>query len=82
MDDAEDPPARDQRRTEQRLDALLAQNRVEDARVVDVVDRDRPALRGDATGEPLADGDPRTDLDLLLEPFRRARDELVRARRA
>ena len=76
MDDAEDPPARDQRRTEQRLDALLAQNRVGDARVVDVVDRDL-ALRGDATGEPLADGGsayrPRPPPRALSPRARRAR---------
>jgi hypothetical protein len=45
--------------------------------VVDVVEDDRPALGGDAAGEALADRDPDSVLDLLLDSPRCARDELV-----
>ncbi len=70
-------PLDDQRRPEQRADPLLAQDRVEDVRVIDVGDEDRDALVGDPAGEALADRDPHALLDLLLDPVRRARHELI-----
>jgi hypothetical protein len=55
-----------------RLDALLAQDRVEDVGVVDVVDRDRALLGGDAAGEAAAERDLDALLDLLLDALGRA----------
>ncbi len=69
VQDAEDAAFDQQRDAEQRADALLAQDRVEDVGVVDVVDRDRAALCGDAAGEALADGDHDAALDLFLDPL-------------
>src|SRR5437588_9854208 len=71
-------PARDQRGAEERLDPFLAQERIQYVGVVDVLDRQRPALVGDSAREAPAERDPHAALDLLLEPFRRARDELAR----
>ena len=71
-------PLDEQRHAEQRLDALLAQDRVEDVGVVDVGEDDRPALGRDPAGEAAAERDPDALLDLLLDPSRRAGDELVR----
>src|SRR2546421_13417 len=51
VDDAQHPPAREHRRPEERLHALLAQDRVQRLRVVDVLDHDRRALRGDPPRE-------------------------------
>ena len=51
-------PLDEQRHPQQRADALLAQDRVEDVRVVDVLDRDGPALGGDPPGEAAPDRDP------------------------
>src|SRR4051794_15781377 len=73
--DAEHAALDEERDAEHRADALLAQDRVQDVRVVDVRDVDRPALRGDAPGEPAADGDADALLDLLLDALRRARVE-------
>src|SRR5207248_5332241 len=50
----------------------------EDVCVVDFVEDHRPLLGGDPGGEAPADRDPDALLDLLLDPERRARDELVR----
>ena len=68
----------DERDAEHRLDPLLAQDRVEDVRVVDVVEDHRPLLGGDAAGEAAADRDADALLDLLLDPERGPGDELVR----
>ena len=67
-----------ERDAEHRLDALLAQERVEDVCVVDVVEDHRPLLGGDPAREAAADRDADALLDLLLDPERGARDELVR----
>ena len=56
------------------MDALLAQDRVEDVRVVDVGDIDRDPLSGNPAGESGADRDPHSALDLLLDPLGSARD--------
>jgi hypothetical protein len=77
VDDAEHPPACEQRRAQQRLDALLAQDRIEDVGVIDVLDREGPPFGDDAAGETAADGDANAALDLLLDPARRARHKLV-----
>ena len=68
----------DQRDPEQRLDALLAQDRIEDVGVVDVGDEDRDALGRDPAGEALAERNPHAALDLLLDPLGGAGDELLR----
>ena len=67
-----------QRYAEHRLDALLAQDRIEHVRVIDVVEDHRLPLRCDATGEATADRDAHTLLHLLLDPDRSPRNELVR----
>ena len=46
--------------------------------MIDVVEDQRPLLGRDAAGEASADRDADALLDLLLDPERRARDELVR----
>ena len=71
-------PRDEQRDAEHRLDPLLAQDRVEHVRVIDVVEDHRPPFRGDAAGESAADRDADALLHLLLDPDRRPRDELVR----
>ncbi len=68
----------DERDAEHRLDPLLPQDRVEDVRVVDVVEDHRLLLGGDPAREAAADRDADALLDLLLDPERGARDELVR----
>ena len=73
-----DAPLDQQRDAEQRADALLAQDRVVDVGVVDVLDRDRAALGGDPAGEALADGDRDALLDLLLDALRGARPQHLR----
>ncbi len=78
VEDAGHLSLHDQRHAEHRLDPLLAQDRVEDVCVVDVVEDDRPLLGGDAAGKAAADGDADTLLDLLLDAERGACDELVR----
>ena len=55
VQDAEDAAFDDQGDAEQGLDALLAQDRVEDVGVVDVGDRDGAALGGDAAREAAAE---------------------------
>src|SRR5438105_8388966 len=78
VDHADDAVTCDQRGAEERLDPFLAQERIQYVGVVDVLDRQRPALVGDSAREAPAERDPHAALDLLLEPFRRARDELAR----
>ena len=68
----------DERDAEHRLDPLLPQDRVEDVRVVDVVEDHRPLLGGDPAREAAADRDADALLHLFLDPERGARDELVR----
>ena len=63
---------------EQRLDPLLAQDRIEHVRVIDVVENHRRPASRHPTGEAAADRDPHTLLHLLFDPNRRARDELLR----
>ena len=75
VQDAEHAALDEQRDAEQRADALLAQDRVDDLVVVEVEDRDRPALGGDAAGEALADRDAHALLDLLLDALGGASDE-------
>src|SRR5581483_420758 len=68
-----------QRYAEERLDSLLAQDRIEDVRVVDVLEDDRQAFGRDASCESAADGDAHSLLDLLLDAYGSACDQLVRA---
>ena len=67
---ADHAPLDEQRHAQQRADALLAQDRVEDVRVVDVLDRHGSALGGDPPGEAAPDRDPHAGLDLLLDALR------------
>ena len=70
---ADDLALDQQRHAEQRADPALAQDRVEDVGVVDVLDQDRPPLGRDPAREPAPDRDPDALLDLLLDPLRRPR---------
>ena len=74
---ADDAALDQQRDAEQRADALLAQDRVEDVGVVDVGDGDRAALGGDAAGEAAAERDADALLDLLLDPLAPRAHELA-----
>ena len=73
----EHPVREDERHSEEALDPFLAEDRVEVVGVVDVVEHDRTALGGDAAREPCSERDADALLHLLLEPDRRAGDELV-----
>ena len=77
VQDADDGAFDEQRDAEQGLDALLAQDRVEDVGVVDVGDGDRAALGGDAPGEAAADRDPHALFDLFLDALGGARVQRV-----
>jgi len=68
VDHADDAVTCDQRGAEERLDPFLAQERIQYVGVVDVLDRQRPALVGDSAREAPAERDPHAALDLLLEP--------------
>jgi hypothetical protein len=69
-----------QRDAEQRLDALLAQDRVVDVGVVDVGDEDRPPVGRDAAGEAAPEGDRHALLDLLLDALGGARPQPLAVR--
>src|SRR6202030_2764526 len=62
---------------EQRSDALFAQDRIEDVRMVDVSHEDRHPLGGDSSSKALSEGDPDPTLDLLLDPLRGPRHQLL-----
>ena len=64
-------PLDQQRHAEQRADPALAQDRVEDVGVVDVLDRDRAPLGRDPAREPAPHRDPDALLDLLLDALAR-----------
>jgi hypothetical protein len=68
---------RDQRYAQQGADALVDQDRVHDVVGADVRQRHRSPLGGHSTREPPPHRDAHTCLDLLLEPLRGARDQLV-----
>ena len=65
VDDAENTAPGDQRGAEQRLHALLPEDRVQDVRMVDVVDHDGSALGCDAPREAASDGNANTLFDIL-----------------
>ncbi len=77
VEDAEHPAVEQERHAEHRLDALLAQDRIEDVGVVDVVEHHGLAVGGDPAGEAAPDRDAHALLDLLLDPDRRARHQLL-----
>ncbi len=77
VDDADDAAADEQRRAQERLDSLLAEDRVEHIRVIDVFDDNRAPLGGDPPREAEPEGDARPALDGFLEPARSPRHELV-----
>ena len=72
---ADDPGLQQQRHPEQRFQALLPKDRVEDVRLVDIVDPHGLAPFRDAPGEAPADRNPHLALDLLLEALRGANEE-------
>jgi hypothetical protein len=74
---ADHAPLDQQRHAEQRLQALLDEDRIEDVGAGDVVDDDRSPLLRDPPGEPAAEWHAHPRLDLLLQPARRAGFELV-----
>ena len=78
VENAEQVAAGQQRHAEHRLDALLAQDRVEHVGVVDVLEDHRTPVRCDAARETAADRDADPLFDLFLDPDRRSRVELVR----
>ena len=74
MQDAEHAVADEQRDAEQRADAARAQDRAVELSRIDLLEHDRLPLDRDPPGEALAERDPHA---LLVEPHRRAHDELV-----
>ena len=79
VDHAQRVAADKQRHAEHRLDPLLAQDRVEHVGVIDVGEDHRPPLGRDPAGEAAADRDANALLDLLLDPDRGPRNQLVGA---
>jgi hypothetical protein len=79
VEHAEDVSVHEQRNAEERLDALLAQDRVEDVGMVDVVDDDGAPLRRDPACEALSHRDADALLDLLFDALGGPRDQLARA---
>ena len=77
MNDAEHAVVSVQRRSDEGLDPLLAQDRVQDVRVVDVSNHDRPLLGRDSSSETLAERNAHSALNLLLEPLGRSRDQVL-----
>jgi hypothetical protein len=65
--DADHPALHQQGDPQQGAQTLLAQNRVDDLGLVDVLDLDRLPGSSDAPREPLADRNAHSPLDLLLE---------------
>ena len=65
------------RDSEQRPDALLSQDGVEDVRMVDVGDENRRAFGRDAPRETPTDRDPYPALNLFLDPLRRSCHQLL-----
>jgi hypothetical protein len=74
---ADDSAAVQKRDADQRSDALLHENRVQDVGVIDVAQDDRPLLGGDPSGEAAAQRDPHVLADLFLDAAGRGGDELA-----
>ncbi len=66
----------DQRHPEQRVNPLLAQDRIHDVGVIDVGDEDRHSFLGDPSCEALADGDANALLHFLFDPLGRSGHQL------
>jgi plasmid stability protein len=77
VQDAEHVAPHDERHADHALDALLAEERVQDVGVLDVVEDDRPSLGCDLAGEAATDRDPDAALDLFFETDRGAGHELL-----
>ena len=77
VDDTDRPAVDDQWDTDQARDPPAADQWVEDVRVLHVAEHDGPQLRGDPSGEPLADRDAEARLQLFLDPDGRIGEELV-----
>ena len=80
VQDAEDVPIRNEGNSEQGLDALLAQDRIQHICVIHVADRAGASCGHDPAGESTSHRDPHPLVDLLLEPFGGSRYELVSRR--
>jgi hypothetical protein len=78
VENAEDPATDEQRHAEHRLDSLRVQNRIEHVGVIEVIEDYRPLVGGDAARKAEADGDADALLDLLFDPDRCTRYELMR----
>jgi hypothetical protein len=74
--DADHAALHEQRDAQQRAEALVAQDRVEDVGLLDVLDLDGLPGRRDAPREPLPDRDLDPAFDLLLEALGRPRHVL------
>ena len=77
VQDADHVPLDQERHTQHRLQALLAQDRVVDVRLREVQDPHRHARRRYPAREAAPERDAHAALDLLLEALRRTGDELV-----
>jgi hypothetical protein len=77
VNDAEHPIADEQRRSEQRLDALFPKDRIEHVGVVDVRNEDDIARCRHASRESLPERDAGAALDLFLQAFGGSCNELV-----
>ena len=69
-----------QRDAEHHLDPLLPEERVRDGGGVHARQSDGLHAGGDRSGEPVAERDSHALADLLLQPARSARNEIIRAR--
>ena len=78
MQYTEDLAADEQRYADHRADTLRSEDGVQNVLVVHTPDHERVAFSRDASRESLAHRDPDPLLDLLLEPLRGSRDEIVR----
>ena len=77
MEDPEHVVGEDQGDPGKALDPLLAEQWVEDVRVVDVVEHDRAPFRGDPAREAAANRDPDALFDLFLDSDRGAGDQVL-----
>ena len=77
VQDAEGLAADEQRDAAQRLDSLLAQDRIEHVRVIDVVEDHGPSLGSDTAGKALSERDADAALDFLFDPHGGAGDQLA-----
>jgi len=80
VEHADDIAVDDEWDAEERLDSLLAQERVHDVCMVDITQHDRPALGRNSPREALAKRDAGPATDLFLDSDRGPRDQLFALR--